>query len=156
RVSDDGSARGQQHVRLARRDLAQASDEFTRPGRVSVISARLRLRNGILQAGEIEQLAIAVDQIACAGDALPTELKPVRYGSARVTRRSDDFHSNALEIQHLAFVHRSRDSHRLPKDLRVHLGIIVEPPGFVRSPELGGTFEQRSLSLRYYRRRATR
>ena len=55
RVCDRGTARGQDEIRVFLRDGAQAADEVSGARGIPVVSAGLCLRNGVLQAVEIEE-----------------------------------------------------------------------------------------------------
>jgi hypothetical protein len=138
RVGDRRPARGKQDVGLLLRDRAQAGDEVSGPRGVSVVSPRLGLRDGVLQAVKVEEFSVAVDEVACAGDALARRLEQVGYGPLRVTGCRQDADANTAGVEGIA----ARDGSLDPQGRRRQLGgllpIIVEAPGFELLPERSG------------------
>src|SRR5881394_1696680 len=94
-VADHRTARGDEEIRFPRRDLPQTRHYVARARGVAVIAILLRLRDSVLQAEQIEDAAIAVDEIAGAGDALTIGLDQIRDSAARVARRFH--HLNAVD-----------------------------------------------------------
>ena len=92
----------------------------------------------VLQAEQIEELAVAINQIAGAGDALAVGLDQVRDGAARIPGRFE--HLDALDG--IAAAHGAGDGQRLGQNAAGLIGVIVEALGAILLPEIRHAREQ--------------
>jgi len=92
RLLDDRAASGDEDVRLLLGHLSQTDDEIADPACVSVVTADVSLRHGVLEAVEVQDSPVAVDQIAHEPVLESIDLDEIRDRPSRVARRVQDAH----------------------------------------------------------------
>src|SRR5262249_2747486 len=88
-ILDQRSPSRRQYIRLSNCDLPQALNQIPCSCGIAVIPARLGFRNCVLQTRYIEQLSVAIDEVARARNPFAARLDPVRDSPGRVARRID-------------------------------------------------------------------
>ena len=73
-ITNDGPSSGNEPIRFCLEDGFQTANQRTQTAGVTMVSTNLCLGDGILQAVQIEQLPVAIDQVAGKGDTPPVHL----------------------------------------------------------------------------------
>lgn len=152
RIANHGPARRYQYVRLPLRDLPQARNYVSGAGCIAVIAIFFGLGNGILQAEEIEDAAIAVNEIAYASNAFPVRSEEIGDGAARVAGRVTNFNIEIVPRNVIPAVHTSARTNRRHQNPRTLIRVVVELR--VLRPECRDASEQRLFKHRINRLRA--
>ena len=117
--------------------LRRLATTIARAGRVAVIAVLFGL-GSVLQAVEIEEASVAIDEITRAGNALAADSNQVGDGAARISGRFE----NLDALDGVAAAHGAGDRDRLGKNAAGLVGVIVEARRAVAVPELRDAGEQ--------------
>ena len=142
RIVDNRSASRNQDVGLPLRDLAQALNDVARAGGPAMVTIFLDLRNRVLQAEQVEDSTVSIDQVANAGDSLAIDFNQVRYRAPRVPRGFDHLNREILPDNRIAVTDGPGEQDRIRENAAGLIGVIVEAGSAVAFPKLRDIGEQ--------------
>ena len=105
------AAGGNEDVWFFCRDVAEALDQLAHAPGPSVITADIRFCDGVLETVQIEQLPVAINQVADESIIDAADLRQIRYRTTGISGRVNHFELDPAYVQRLSTLHGSSDWH---------------------------------------------